>query len=427
MSIAIPPRMRPSLFLAAPLLALSAWLLPGCECHQGPNGAVGCNGLFPNETITPRACTAETRSCDGPETDENGCETFLMSDPMNCGGCDVVCPGDVGVRCNEGVCDIVCPYQTSLCGTSCVNLSEDPKSCGACGVVCDGECADGLCTGHAVWTTPGAYSIACSDTAVFWAGYDAIYTAAPASSTFSQIAARGSVVSLAGDLVVSTDQDGVFSVPAAGGDVLSLSHDGPGFWLVNDGSFAYFEDHGGVRRAPVAGGPLETILDDAALGGDAVIGLAVSGDVLYLAVRPVGADKEARILRMELSSMSAPTDYGPSLGDLFPDVEIAPSGAVITVRLAGAGAEIIRLDAEDSPPVVLASVGELVHLAGVQDGSLFYIDANNLYELPLGADGATPIFRAHDPFQLGDACVLGDQIYFTSPGNGEIRRITRSP
>jgi hypothetical protein len=61
------------------------------------HGQAGCN----QGTCTYR-CNDNWADCDA--SIENGCETDLLHDPLNCGGCGIVCNGIAGQACIDGHC-----------------------------------------------------------------------------------------------------------------------------------------------------------------------------------------------------------------------------------------------------------------------------------------------------------------------------------
>jgi hypothetical protein len=71
-------------------------------------------------------------------------------DPMNCGGCGVVCTG----VCAGGKCASDCGA-LPLCAGRCASMN-DPYNCGGCGTLCDGPCAQGTCQSPPVGSTTGA-------------------------------------------------------------------------------------------------------------------------------------------------------------------------------------------------------------------------------------------------------------------------------
>jgi stigma-specific protein Stig1 len=99
-------------------LAIALALLPGC-----PNGAgISCPT---GQTLCGDKCI------------------FVNSDPANCGGCGVACPGSLA--CIAGSCG--CPVPLSNCGNVCVDENVDGNNCGGCGVTCGPGlvCAGGSC------------------------------------------------------------------------------------------------------------------------------------------------------------------------------------------------------------------------------------------------------------------------------------------
>ena len=105
-----------------------------CEACSGDNAtAVACAGNDAGAIVCKPTCKVGFADCDGKP--ENGCETGL-SDPNNCGGCNVKCApglplceltGTVG-NCVGG-----CTPPLLNCGTgSCIDKTTDPRHCGGC-------------------------------------------------------------------------------------------------------------------------------------------------------------------------------------------------------------------------------------------------------------------------------------------------------
>jgi hypothetical protein len=76
------------------------------------------------------------QSCDGDPT--NGCESDGVADKNNCGACGNKCAD--GLLCQNGECIDFCELMNlpDRCGQySCANLKTDDRNCGSCGVQCD--------------------------------------------------------------------------------------------------------------------------------------------------------------------------------------------------------------------------------------------------------------------------------------------------
>ncbi|AKU94904.1 Tryptophan synthase alpha chain [Labilithrix luteola] len=74
---------------------------------------------------------------------EDGCETTVSDDPLNCGGCGNVCPAGQG--CYQGVCG--CPAGKTFCpackADACVDTTNDDNNCGGCYNSCPTSPDDG--------------------------------------------------------------------------------------------------------------------------------------------------------------------------------------------------------------------------------------------------------------------------------------------
>jgi hypothetical protein len=119
-----------------------------CECAVG---FADCNGLPEDGCEADLSATGTCGSCQldcGPHSlcvaaGQCGCQTgFLecdaqalgcetpVTDPLNCGDCDIVCPVQTPV-CDGTACVDGCNGLTR-CGDSCVDTDTDPAHCGGC-------------------------------------------------------------------------------------------------------------------------------------------------------------------------------------------------------------------------------------------------------------------------------------------------------
>ncbi len=123
-------------------------------------GACG-NACPASPTHGSSSCTAGScvLSCDMGYADcdmdaDTGCEA-LLSTAATCGDCGTVCE-DPSPLCDgnptDGYsCVSSCPAGTTECGTACVNLMTDPSNCGSCDMTCSagghasGSCDAGSC------------------------------------------------------------------------------------------------------------------------------------------------------------------------------------------------------------------------------------------------------------------------------------------
>ena len=91
-------------------------------------------------------CAAEFADCNADKRTD-GCETRILSDRANCGGCGPA---------------FACAHGEVCCNGACKNLATDASTCGTCGHECaEGQiCADRTCVlvVEQVFDTPGAHS-----------------------------------------------------------------------------------------------------------------------------------------------------------------------------------------------------------------------------------------------------------------------------
>lgn len=122
------------------------------QCPPGPfNTTPTCQG-----SVCTYPCSPGYGDCNANMTD--GCETFLLNNPQNCGGCNVVCAlPNATATCVNGVCTIgSCNVGFANCNgitaDGCeVNVLNNVQNCGACNVPCPNPpnatagCINGQC------------------------------------------------------------------------------------------------------------------------------------------------------------------------------------------------------------------------------------------------------------------------------------------
>lgn len=171
-----------------------------------PGAEAGCSG---GKCVVAN-CAANTGDCDSDPF--NGCETDLLSAEDHCGACGRAC-SDAGVvvkLCTAGLCVSACQSGLGNCSTPAAPASDDgcesdvasdPLNCGGCGRACGTdhvsslECASGACTsscqagfGNCVQPGPGAVDDGCEtpvgndDTNCGGCGNDCTQQGSPAGS-----------------------------------------------------------------------------------------------------------------------------------------------------------------------------------------------------------------------------------------------------
>ena len=124
----------------------------GCSCALDHAQASCLAG-----TCTVKTCDAGWANCDGQ--DANGCETDVAGGIDNCGACGLVCSlaNAQQVACEEGACRLVACHPgfedcDQVADNGCeTNIWADPMNCGACSHTCPAAggtpaCAQGQCT-----------------------------------------------------------------------------------------------------------------------------------------------------------------------------------------------------------------------------------------------------------------------------------------
>jgi hypothetical protein len=98
------------------------------------------------------ACVGDFKQCTSAE---QGCQTDLAHDPLNCGNCGSVCvkpahgiAGCSAKQCSVGGCDPGWEDCNQMFKDGCeINLLTDGQNCGRCGIVCPAgqACQGGVC------------------------------------------------------------------------------------------------------------------------------------------------------------------------------------------------------------------------------------------------------------------------------------------
>jgi len=136
----------------------------GCETDilNDINNCGDCSTVCPAVTNGTGKCfegACVVATCDGNFNDcdndpNNGCESDIVKDPKNCGGCNNPCPDPENAvgNCSGGLCGIAsCSAGFANCDGNDANGCElptgsDPNNCGGCGVICpSGSCDAGKC------------------------------------------------------------------------------------------------------------------------------------------------------------------------------------------------------------------------------------------------------------------------------------------
>ena len=142
----------------------------GCEVNyaEDPNNCGGCTATCSSANLAVRTCkggncgglcTHGFDNCNG-DLRTDGCETNILTNPNNCGGCAVSCSDAHIVKrtCSGFGCTGACVPGWADCNFDKLSdgcekeIAADPKNCGGCGIVCSSSnvlpaCSGGLCSG----------------------------------------------------------------------------------------------------------------------------------------------------------------------------------------------------------------------------------------------------------------------------------------
>ena len=156
----------------------------GCEAnlHVDAKNCTACGMMCSIKNATAacsdgcylKACLFGYDDCNGDAKD--GCETSVVADPKNCGGCGKACPvpAHTKVACLTGSCAVTsCDLGYSDCNNNPADGCEvatgtDVKNCGGCGVACGNGlvCINSSCTCQNC-NIPGAMSKCINNQCVF--------------------------------------------------------------------------------------------------------------------------------------------------------------------------------------------------------------------------------------------------------------------
>jgi hypothetical protein len=125
-----------------------------------PLNCGACDHVCPTALHAEPFCSAGTcalgcapgfAACDG-DPSGGGCTVDTNSDTANCGACGHVCPVDASGMsgCYAGKCGVACMPGVGDCDGDPSNgcesdLSSDAKNCGSCGTACNGSCIASAC------------------------------------------------------------------------------------------------------------------------------------------------------------------------------------------------------------------------------------------------------------------------------------------
>lgn len=221
-------------------------------------------------------CNGRDDDCDGTTDEDGGCAAGeqcveghcvcpptslcsgechdLISDPVDCGACGLVCTSGPNAEavCKNGICDALCASGWGNCdgsvATGCeTDLEKDANNCGGCGITC-AACSEGVCPPQVLAAgQERPRRVAVDDQHVYWTNFDAGQVMRAAKSGGQPVVLDASHPAA---LAVALDDDFVY--------------------------WSYYWD-GLVMRMPKTGGPSEVVASEQ----DGPDSIAVHGDRVY--------------------------------------------------------------------------------------------------------------------------------------------------
>jgi len=179
------------------------------ECGNSCSAGATSTGVCAEGTCV-RACIPGQADCDADlgRPGGNGCETAIMTDANNCGGCGVVCdaPPNATAGCIAGACGVgTCHAGWADCdqnhSTGCeTDILRNAQHCGGCNIRCTGGdiCIDGICD------DPGPGE-SCTDPFPLHAGANRVWRSAASLDHFTAAPSCDSTPVDGGDLVLRYD------------------------------------------------------------------------------------------------------------------------------------------------------------------------------------------------------------------------------
>lgn len=302
--------------------AASMMLGVGCATPECDDESKLCNGVCLLKTNTADQCGSGGTCVRCPEVAVANASRACIND-----ACDWQCNAMRG-DCNHEVSD--------GCETS---LATDPLNCGGCGVVCHGDCVDGVCTVRVAESEPAPSGLVLGGNALYWTSFDGTRLSLKTSDRNASIRTLASVDAHLGiPAALALDSNEVFwttggtdapgaadgavyrlSLPAGSPTMVAQSQGAPaGIALSADA--VYWTNHasGEVMRAVRAGGVPEAIASNQVHPR----GIAFGGGRVYWVNEGSGASDGAVIAADSDGSQRVVVSMDAAL----PDGTVVPTG-----------------------------------------------------------------------------------------------------